>query len=215
MKSTNAISTTGRIPAMAAPVAMPMNPVSEIGVSMIRSVPNSSAMPIVVPNTPPSLAMSSPIKNMFGCLRISLITASRPARAMVSVRSAFDAPVSALLCTMIALPLRVQPLERLLRRRIFAVAAKAHPFVTLLLPTRFEFGHLVGRQHRLGQQPLPIGRHRVFHRLALRIRAIATAVADEVPMQTLGLELENAAALAAPCALDRPSGGREDQVRVV
>lgn len=78
----------GRMPAMAAPVAMPIKPVSEIGVSMMRPGPNSSAMPTVVPNTPPSLAMSSPMTKMFGFLRISAMTASRPARAIVSVRSA-------------------------------------------------------------------------------------------------------------------------------
>ncbi len=42
MKSTNAISMIGRMPAIAAPVAMPMKPVSEIGVSITRWAPNSS-----------------------------------------------------------------------------------------------------------------------------------------------------------------------------
>ncbi len=39
------ISTIGRSPAMAAPIASPQNPFSAIGVSTMRSGPNSLSMP--------------------------------------------------------------------------------------------------------------------------------------------------------------------------
>ncbi len=41
-KSTNISSTIGRMPSEAAPTAAPMKAVSEIGVSRMRSLPNSS-----------------------------------------------------------------------------------------------------------------------------------------------------------------------------
>ena len=47
MKSMNMISTTGRRPAWAAPIATPHTAPSLIGVLSTRSVPNSSASPAV------------------------------------------------------------------------------------------------------------------------------------------------------------------------
>jgi len=52
-KSTNISSTMGRMPESAAPTAAPMNPVSEIGVSMTRSGPNLARRPSVAPKMPP------------------------------------------------------------------------------------------------------------------------------------------------------------------
>ena len=49
MKSMNCISTTGRMPIIAAPIAAPTMADSEIGVSMIRSGPKRSSMPAVSP----------------------------------------------------------------------------------------------------------------------------------------------------------------------
>ena len=54
------ISATGRIPVIAAPIATPRIACSEMGVSQIRSRPNSSNNPAVVLNTPPAAPMSSP-----------------------------------------------------------------------------------------------------------------------------------------------------------
>ncbi len=47
MKSMNMISSTGRSPDWAAPIATPQMAASEIGVLITRSVPNSSASPAV------------------------------------------------------------------------------------------------------------------------------------------------------------------------
>ena len=48
MKSMNMISRIGRMPDCAAPIATPAIALSEIGVLITRSVPNSSARPAVV-----------------------------------------------------------------------------------------------------------------------------------------------------------------------
>jgi hypothetical protein len=53
MKSANISSAMGRMPSVAAPIASPMKAVSEIGVSMIRSGPNSSSSPVVEEKMPP------------------------------------------------------------------------------------------------------------------------------------------------------------------
>ena len=59
MKSTNMISTTGRRPDRAAPMATPMTVPSLMGVFTTRCAPSSSAIPWVTPKGPPS-ATSSP-----------------------------------------------------------------------------------------------------------------------------------------------------------
>ena len=53
MKSMNMISTIGRDPATAAPMAMPVKAGSEIGVLRMRSVPYFSTRPRVTPKEPP------------------------------------------------------------------------------------------------------------------------------------------------------------------
>jgi hypothetical protein len=63
MKSENCISTTGRMPVMAAPMARPAITSSEMGVSRMRSSPNSASSPSVTPNAPPYTPMSSPAMN--------------------------------------------------------------------------------------------------------------------------------------------------------
>ena len=44
-KSPNMMSTTGRMPVIAAPTPMPVMPASEIGESITRAGPNSSTSP--------------------------------------------------------------------------------------------------------------------------------------------------------------------------
>src|SRR5215467_12946481 len=85
-KSPNMISTMGRMPVIAAPTAMPVNPASEIGVSNTRSGPNSSTRPARTLNTVPASAMSSPHMNTRGSRRISSAIASRTASLNVSSR---------------------------------------------------------------------------------------------------------------------------------
>ena len=60
MKSAHMISTTGRIPSIAAPTAEPRMALSEIGVSKTRSAPNSFCKPRVQPKMPPANPTSSP-----------------------------------------------------------------------------------------------------------------------------------------------------------
>src|SRR3984885_7721973 len=81
------ISTTGRSPVMAAPTAMPVNPASEIGVSITRSVPNSSTSPDSTLKGVPASATSSPKMQTRESRRISSARASRTACAKVSSRS--------------------------------------------------------------------------------------------------------------------------------
>src|SRR5262245_18137626 len=85
-KSPNMMSTTGRIPVIAAPTAIPVNPASDIGVSNTRSVPNSSTSPVRTLNTVPASAMSSPQMKTRESRRISSAIASRTASPNVSSR---------------------------------------------------------------------------------------------------------------------------------
>ncbi len=80
MKSTNMISSTGRIPDCAAPIATPVIAASLIGVLITRPTPNSSASPAVAVYGPPS-ATSSPITNTRSSARIA--AASVPVIALM------------------------------------------------------------------------------------------------------------------------------------
>src|SRR6266567_1071424 len=85
-KSPNMISTTGRMPVIAAPTAIPVKPASEIGVSSTRSLPNSSTRPVRTLKTVPASAISSPQMKTRGSRRISSASASRTASPKVSSR---------------------------------------------------------------------------------------------------------------------------------
>src|SRR6516165_4635606 len=87
-KSPNMMSITGRIPVIAAPTPSPVNPASDIGVSITRSVPNSSTSPESTLNGVPASATSSPKMHTRESRRISSARASRIAWAKVSSRSA-------------------------------------------------------------------------------------------------------------------------------
>src|SRR5690348_9308367 len=82
------ISITGRMPVIAAPTPMPAKPASEIGVSITRSVPNSSTSPDSTLKGVPASATSSPRIQTRESRRISSASASRTACAKVSSRSA-------------------------------------------------------------------------------------------------------------------------------
>src|ERR1039458_5047837 len=90
MKSPNMMSTTGRIPVMAAPTATPVKPASEIGVSTTRPAPNSSTNPERTLKGVPASATSSPKMQTWESRRISSASASRTACANVSSRSGID-----------------------------------------------------------------------------------------------------------------------------
>src|SRR5271166_1070647 len=87
-KSPNIMSTTGRMPAIAAPTAIPVKPASEIGVSITRLVPNSSTRPDRTLKGWPASAMSSPRMNTRSSRRISSASASLTACPSVNSRSA-------------------------------------------------------------------------------------------------------------------------------
>src|SRR6516165_9327585 len=86
MKSPNMMSTTGLKPVIAAPTAIPVNPASEIGVSITRLVPNSSTSPDRTLNGVPASATSSPRMHTRESRRISSASASRTACANVNSR---------------------------------------------------------------------------------------------------------------------------------
>src|SRR4051812_12555147 len=78
------ISTTGRIPAIAAPMPAPTIAISEIGVLRTRSGPNSSSRPCVTAIEPPISAMSSPMMKTSSSLRSAVDSASRTASRYVT-----------------------------------------------------------------------------------------------------------------------------------
>src|SRR5262249_32386986 len=87
-KSPNMMSTTGRMPVIAAPTPIPVIPASEIGESMIRCGPNSSTSPESTLNGVPASATSSPMTNTVGSRRSSSARASRTAWENVISRTA-------------------------------------------------------------------------------------------------------------------------------
>src|ERR1700688_4183816 len=82
------MSTTGRIPVMAAPTATAVKPASEIGVSRIRSGPNSLTNPVRTLKGWPASAMSSPRMKTRESRRSSSASASRMASPRVNSRVA-------------------------------------------------------------------------------------------------------------------------------
>src|SRR5712692_2827426 len=80
------ISPTGRKPVIAAPTPIPVNPASDIGVSITRSAPNSSTSPDNTLNGVPASATSSPKIQTRESRRISSASASRTACAKVNSR---------------------------------------------------------------------------------------------------------------------------------
>ena len=86
MKSPNMMSTTGRMPVMAAPTPIPVMPASEMGESITLSVPNSSTRPLSTLKGVPASATSSPMMNTLGSRRSSSARASLIASPKVIIR---------------------------------------------------------------------------------------------------------------------------------
>src|ERR1700685_2795024 len=139
MKSPNMMSTTGRSPVIAAPTPMPVNPGSEIGVSITRDFPNSSTIPDRTLNGVPASATSSPIMKTLGSRRISSDSASRTASAIVNSRTATSG---------------IDILPHLIRSRIRGLQSERNRRVDFRLGVRLDFVELrLGREF-LAQQPL-------------------------------------------------------------
>src|SRR5688572_7184403 len=193
-KSPNMMSTIGRMPVMAAPTPMPVKPASEIGVSMMRSLPNSSTSPVSTLKVVPASATSSPMRTTFGSRRISSAMASLIAAPKVISRTAVA--VSS-----------IDVLIDLARVRIRGVHRERHRGVHLLnqlFLNRVE-DRAIG--NAVLHQPLAVQRDRIALRhplLLLGLRAIVGAgdVADVVAVIAVGLELQERRAVALACALD-------------
>src|SRR5262249_33590604 len=93
-KSPNMMSTTGRIPVIAAPSASPVMPGSEIGESTTRPVPNSSTRPERTLKGVPASATSSPMTKIVESRRISSRNASFTACDIVSSPLAVARPLA-------------------------------------------------------------------------------------------------------------------------
>src|SRR5580765_7143088 len=152
------ISTTGRIPCIAAPTPAPTIAISEIGVLRTRSAPNSSSRPCVTPIEPPISAMSSPMRKTSSSARIAEASASRTASRYES--SGIDV------------------LERVLGLRVGPVAGELDRRVDDAGDLRLERRPLLGRDLELLAQPHD--RVALGGLLAVLLRAVDLRVADVV-----------------------------------
>src|SRR5678816_904173 len=181
-KSPNMMSTIGRMPVIAAPTPRPVKPASEIGVSMMRSLPNSSMRPVSTLNVVPASATSSPMRTTVGSRRISSAIASLIASPNVNSRTAVA--VSG-----------IDVLVHLAGVRIRRVHGEVHGTVHFLDQL---FLNLVERRaidDAVGHQPLAVQCNRVTLRdpvLLLRLRTVVRArdIADVVAVIAIRDALE-------------------------
>src|SRR5579884_1404659 len=181
MKSSYMISTTGRMPCIAAPIPAPTIAISEIGVLRTRSPPNSSKRPCVTPIEPPICAMSSPMTKTSSSARIASASACFTAARYVS--SGIDVLEG-------VLGLRIRPRLRELDR---ALDDLAHLGVERL--------ELLVRDVELRTEQLDrvvLGRLR-----AILLRAIHLRIADVVAFDAVGLDVEEHRPLARTHPLER------------
>src|SRR5579859_6138232 len=189
------MSTTGRMPVMAAPRPMPVNPGSELGVSMTRSGPNSSSSPLSTLKGVPASATSSPMRKTVGSRRSSSASASRTAWAMVSCRSATAGS-------------GVDMHGHLVGRRVRSLERELHPLGDLC-------AHLFLDSIDGGGVGLPAGDQRLREELQgvallgplplLILGAVVRAVdvADVMSMLPVRAEKQERRSVARPGALDR------------
>src|SRR5438067_12271497 len=182
-KSPNMMSTTGRMPVIAAPSPRPVIPGSEIGESRTRSVPNSSTRPASTLNGVPASATSSPITNTVASRRISSRNASFTACESVSSR--------------------VDMVRHLARRRIGSVQRVLHCVVDLGLDALADACELciVAEPCREQRDRVALGRPALL--LVLRPVVGTVDVADVVAVVAVRLAHEVARPRTAPRALDR------------
>src|SRR5207249_1580103 len=165
MKSMNMSSATGRRPVVAAPTAMPMRPVSLIGVSMTRSAPKRPINPLVAPITPPQAssfcpappATSSPSTMTVGSCSIAWSSASLIACTNARLRLAM-APSSARI-------VYVDVGQKLRHARRWARLGEFHRFGD-------RFGHLVIESAQFAGRDLPV-RHDALYEVVDRVTASA------------------------------------------
>src|SRR5579884_1801952 len=189
-KSPNMMSTIGRIPVIAAPRPMPVNPGSEIGVSITRAVPNSSTRPASTLNGVPASATSSPITNTVGSRRISSRIASFTACESVSSR----VPTGTSSVDM------VRHLARVRERRVQRVLDRLGDLALDLLAQLVDRG---GADMPRDPQDRVAGRL-PFLLLGLRAVVRTVDVADVVALVAVRAALEEARPVAAAAAGNGP-----------
>src|SRR5688572_26145648 len=206
-KSPNMMSTIGRMPVIAAPTPMRVKPASEIGVSMIRSLPNSSTRPVSTLNVVPASATSAPMRTTFGSRRISSAMASLMASPKVSSLTAVASS-------------GIDVLVHLVRIGIGSVDGKLHGGIHLrnqLLLDGIESGAI---GEAVVHHPLAVQRDRVALRhplLFFGLRAVVGAgdVADVMSVVSVGLELQEGRSLPLARPLDVFRRGRVDVADVL
>src|SRR6185436_14786025 len=196
-KSPNMMSTTGRMPAIAAPTARPVNPASEIGVSMTRSLPNSSTRPFTTLNGVPASATSSPRSTTLGSRRISSASASRIASAKVSSRTAVPDGSGLLAVTVSGIDVLVHfawiRKRRVQRELDGGIHLDGH-FALDAIQRR-----LIGqafRDERCGEQRDRIALRHPALLFDLRPVVVARDVADMVTAKPVGVQQQEAGAIA-------------------
>src|SRR4051794_26290783 len=169
-KSPNMMSTTGRMPVIAAPSPRPTMPASEIGESITRAGPNSSTRPASTLNGWPASAMSSPMRKTVGSRRSSTARASLTACANVSSRVA------------VATGLGEDILGDLTRVRIPCVEGVRNGIRNLLLEPRAERrdGRFIADAGSQQLDRVSFGHPELFLFLLAVVRAVD--VADVVPV---------------------------------
>src|SRR3954452_25438104 len=192
-KSSYMISTTGRIPAIAAPMPAPTIAISEIGVLRTRSAPNSSRRPCVTAIEPPISAMSSPMMKTSSSLRIACCNASRTASRYV---------ISGIDVLQGVFGLRVGAVLREFERRVDDRVR--------LLVERLEL--VVAQPEAVAQERDRIVLGRV---LAVLLRPVDLRVADEVAVHALRLDVEEHRAVAGACVLECLVRGVEHRLHVL
>src|SRR4030095_9170683 len=193
-KSPNMMSTIGRMPVMAAPTPRPVHPGSEIGVWMIRSLPNSSTSPVNTLKVVPASATSSPMRTTFGSRRISSAIASLIASPKDSSRTAVASS-------------GIDVLVHLAGIGIWRVDGKLHRSIHLRNQLFLDRIQLRPISDAVVHQPLAVQRDGIALRhplLLFRLRPVVGTrdVSDVMAVIPIGLELEERGAFAFACTLD-------------
>src|SRR4051812_11699292 len=206
-KSPNMMSMIGRMPAMAAPTPMPLNPASEMGVSMMRSLPNSSTSPVSTLKVVPASATSSPMRTTRGSRRISWAIASLIASPNVS--SLTEVAVSSIDVLGHALGVRIRRGNR-----------PFHRGVHLRNEVRLNFIELLACGDLVLHHPFTVERDRIAFGDPLLLFGFGTVirprdVADVVAVIAVGDALQEGRALAFSSAIDQFGGSGEHFANVL
>src|SRR5215210_26580 len=211
-KSPNMMSTTGRMPVIAAPRPMPEIPASEIGESITRSGPNSSTSPDITLNGVPASATSSPMMKTVGSRRSSSARASLTACASEISRVPECSFGS-------VLTLGVDVLGHLARIGVGRLEGMRHCLSDLVRNPRRDLLE-VGFVHPVGDEPIGVQLERITLALPaslffLRSVVGAVDVAHVVAVVAVCIEQEEPGPIAVACARDCAGSRGVDLVDVL